>query len=60
VYYPLCLHEQKCLEKYNMPAGSFPEAEQAAQESLALPIYPELRPDQLQYVVETITRFFRP
>jgi dTDP-4-amino-4,6-dideoxygalactose transaminase len=43
-----------------MPAGSFPEAEQAAQESLALPIYPELRPDQLQYVVETITRFFRP
>lgn len=59
VYYPLCLHQQKCLEKYGMSVGSYPEAERAAQESLALPIYPELRPDQLEYVVETISRFFR-
>lgn len=59
VYYPLCLHQQKCLEKYDMSVGSYPEAERAAQESLALPIYPELQSDQLEYVVETISRFFR-
>jgi len=60
VYYPLCLHQQKCLEKYAMPAETFPEAERAARESLALPIYPELQPEQLAYVVENIARFFRP
>ncbi len=59
VYYPLCLHQQKCLEKYDLPVGSYPESERAAMESLALPIYPELQSDQLEYVVETISRFFR-
>ena len=58
VYYPLCLHQQKCLERYAVSYGSYPEAESAAFESLALPIYPELQPDQLGYVVETISRFF--
>ena len=59
VYYPLCLHQQKCLEKYDLPVGSYPESERAAMESLALPIYPELQSEQLGYVVETISRFFR-
>ena len=59
VYYPLCLHQQRCLDKCGIPTGSYPEAERAAMESLALPIYPELQPDQLGYVVETISRFFR-
>jgi dTDP-4-amino-4,6-dideoxygalactose transaminase len=59
VYYPLCLHQQKCLEKYDLSVGSYPESERAAMESLALPIYPELQSDQLEYVVETISRFFR-
>ena len=59
VYYPLCLHQQKCLEKYDLPIGSYPESECAAMESLALPIYPELQSVQLEYVVETISRFFR-
>jgi dTDP-4-amino-4,6-dideoxygalactose transaminase len=59
VYYPLCLHQQKCLEKYDLLVGAYPEAERAAMESLALPIYPELQPEQLGYVVETISRFFR-
>lgn len=59
VYYPLCLHQQKCLEKYEISTGAYPEAERAAKESLALPIYPELQPNQLEYVVETMARFFR-
>jgi len=59
VYYPLCLHQQECLAQYKISSGSFPEAELAARESLALPIYPELEPDQIEFVVETITRFFQ-
>jgi dTDP-4-amino-4,6-dideoxygalactose transaminase len=60
VYYPVCLHQQKCLEalgSYN--TQSFPIAEQASKESLALPIYPELSIEQQEYVVETIAGFFR-
>jgi dTDP-4-amino-4,6-dideoxygalactose transaminase len=60
VYYPLCLHQQECLRPYGFSGQKFPEAEQAARESLALPIYPELTPDQLEYVVATIARFFKP
>ena len=59
VYYPLCLHQQECLHPYGFSGQGFPEAERAAQESLALPIYPELTPDQLEYVVATIARFFK-
>lgn len=60
VYYPVCLHQQKCLESlgsYN--TQSFPVAEQASKDSLALPIYPELSKEQQEYVVESIAVFFR-
>ncbi len=59
VYYPLCLHQQKCLETYGIGRQSFPVSEKAAASTLALPIYPELSGDQQQYVVETISRFFQ-
>jgi len=59
VYYPLCIHQQKCLESYGVNEQSFPSAEETAARSLALPIYPELSIDQLRYVVETISRFFK-
>ena len=60
VYYPVCLHQQKCLESYGIyNAMSFPVAEQASRDSLALPIYPELSNEQQEYVVETIANFFR-
>ena len=60
VYYPLCLHQQECLAQYGFGELSFPVAEQAARESLALPIYPELSQQQQAYVVETIARFYHP
>ncbi len=59
VYYPVCLHEQQCLTRYGFAEMSYPVAEQAARDSLALPIYPELSKEQQAYVVETISRFFQ-
>lgn len=59
IYYPLCLHQQECLHDETYRQQSFPIAEQAAADSLALPIYPELTSEQLAYVVEMIRRFYQ-
>jgi len=40
-------------------AGDFPHAERAAQEVLSLPMYPELRKDQIAHVVEAIAEFMK-
>ena len=58
VYYPLCLHEQKCFEYLGHQRGDFPVAEAATQEVLALPVFPELAAEQREHVVETIQRFY--
>jgi dTDP-4-amino-4,6-dideoxygalactose transaminase len=57
VYYPIPLHRQKALEFLGYAEGSFPEAERAAQEVLALPIFPEIRPDEQERVVAAIAEF---
>lgn len=58
VYYPLPLHLQACFSDLNYKNGDFPESEYAALHTLALPIYPELSDDQMEYVVEKIKAFY--
>jgi dTDP-4-amino-4,6-dideoxygalactose transaminase len=58
IYYPLCLHLQKAFSKFGFHSGQFPAAERASQDVLSLPIFPELRDEQQDSVVQAIARFY--
>ncbi len=57
VYYPLPLHLQPCFANLGGRKGEFPVAERACEEVLSLPIYPEMRREQQDFVIETIRAF---
>ncbi len=54
IYYPHPLHLQRCFEILGYRAHDLPHAETAARESLALPVFPGIRPDQQQHIADVI------
>ncbi len=58
IYYPVPMHLQECFAYLGIGAGSYPESERAADETLALPIYPELTEAQQDYVFNCVREFF--
>lgn len=59
VHYPTPIHLQPCAKSLGYKRGDFPVAEKQAEQILSLPIYQTLTRQQLEYVVEKITDFFR-
>jgi dTDP-4-amino-4,6-dideoxygalactose transaminase len=58
IYYPSPLHTQPCFQTLGYQLGDFPHAEKACQEVLALPVYPELQSSQVDYIADTVLKFF--
>jgi len=59
IYYPLCLHQQKCFENWGYKKGQFPISERCAERALSIPIYGELTTAQLEQVAGAIRGFYR-
>jgi dTDP-4-amino-4,6-dideoxygalactose transaminase len=56
VFYPVPFHLQECFRSLGHARGDFPHAEAAAAATLALPMYPQLRPEQQDHVLASLRR----
>ena len=57
VHYPSVIHLQECYQHLGYKKGDFPVAEKAADRMISLPMYPEITPEQIGYVVDTLKEF---
>lgn len=58
IYYPKPLHLQKCFEYLGYKEGQFPVTEKMCKQILALPIYPELTNEEVEYICDCIKEFY--
>ncbi len=58
VYYPVPMHLQTCFEHLGYRSGEFPVSEELAVTSLALPVYPELPAEDIEYVCKALNDFY--
>jgi dTDP-4-amino-4,6-dideoxygalactose transaminase len=59
IHYPIPVHLQKAMEFLGYKRGDFPVTEQAVSQILSLPMYAELLDDEIKYVTEAISAFFK-
>jgi dTDP-4-amino-4,6-dideoxygalactose transaminase len=59
IYYPVPLHLQECFAEWGYQPGNYPVSEQAAADTIALPIYPDLTEEQLRTVAGAIIEFYQ-
>ena len=59
IYYPVPLHVQECFRYLGYRPEDCPVSVEAAAQTLALPIYPELTYEQIEYIVEKISLFYK-
>jgi dTDP-4-amino-4,6-dideoxygalactose transaminase len=60
LHYPIPIHLQKAYAHLGYTAGSFPVAEKIAGEILSLPMYPQLRNEQQEHVINVLNEFYEP
>jgi dTDP-4-amino-4,6-dideoxygalactose transaminase len=58
IYYPAPFHRQECFKYLNPVDADYPVANFLAEHTLALPVYPELKPEQIEFVVDTIKNYY--
>jgi UDP-2-acetamido-2-deoxy-ribo-hexuluronate aminotransferase len=58
-YYPMPLHRQACFAHLEHRSGDFPNAESACLRTVALPLYPDMTEDDVDYVCDVITSFHK-
>jgi len=59
IYYPMPLHLQKAFQYLGYKKGAFPVAEKVSESIIALPIYPEISQEEIEYVCQTIKSFYK-
>jgi len=58
VFYPKPLHLQDCFSELGYREGDMSVAERLCKEVLSLPVYPELSPDEIEYVARTVLKYY--